>query len=205
MRAEFSASDDGLKIVASNYAGLIAGLALLVAAVALVILLDVRNRRAKRTAQNAEGSATDEGGSVEGVKPSGVVFDGAADNKRVSRTDIIKAQRLFRKKDMIIFGALLLCIILLFGFVVFGAPRGALSAVEIYFDGEKFFLTTYKRAGSNAKTAFTVSRRRKSATRFSYRWRPKRASTKSKSKATAKPKSLKATAAADSAKAPRMR
>lgn len=88
-----------------------------------MILLDVRNRRAKKAAQNTEGSATDEGGSVEGVKPSGVVFDGAAENKRVSRTDIIKAQRLFRKKDMIIFGALLLCIILLFAFVVFGAPR----------------------------------------------------------------------------------
>lgn len=154
MRAEFSASDDGLKIVASNYAGLIAGLALLVAAVALVILLDVRNRRAKKAAQNAEGSATDEGGSVEGVKPSGVVFDGAADNKRVSRTDIIKAQRLFRKKDMIIFGALLLCIILLFGFVVFGAPRGALSAVEIYFDGEKIFSYDVQTGGFECKDGF---------------------------------------------------
>ena len=154
LRAEFSASDDGLKIVASNYAGLIAGLALLVAAVALVILLDVRNRRAKKAAQNAEGSATDEGGSVEGVKPSGVVFDGAADNKRVSRTDIIKAQRLFRKKDMIIFGALLLCIILLFGFVVFGAPRGALSAVEIYFDGEKIFSYDVQTGGFECKDGF---------------------------------------------------
>ena len=46
------------------YTSLIAGLALLVAAVALVILLDVRNRRAKKAAQNTEGSATDEGLSL---------------------------------------------------------------------------------------------------------------------------------------------
>lgn len=150
VRAEFA--DGGLKIAAADYTALITGISLLVAAAALVVALDLRNRRAKKAASDKEkaGSSDDApqgGAALRQISKTAV--------KTRGRTELIKSQKLFCKRDLLVFGALALIIVLLFGFVIFGQPRGELFAVEIYFDGEQIFSYDVKSGEYACKNGFS--------------------------------------------------
>ena len=150
VRAEFA--DGGLKIAAADYAGLITGISLLVAAAALVVALDLRNRRAKKAASDKEKAGSSDyapqgGAALRQISKTTV--------KTRGRTELIKSQKLFCKRDLLVFGALALIIVLLFGFVIFGQPRGELFAVEIYFDGEQIFSYDVKSGEYACKNGFS--------------------------------------------------
>ena len=151
LRAEFS--DGGLKIAAANYAGLIIGVALLVAATALVVALDLRNRRAKKAVSENVNQAEDFNCAPQGSAALRQNSKTAVNTR--GRTELIKSQRLFFKRDLFVFGALALIIVLLFGFVIFGQPRGELFAVEIYFDGEQIFSYDVKSGEYVCKNGFS--------------------------------------------------
>lgn len=150
VRAEFA--DGGLKIAAADYAGLITGISLLVAAAALVVALDLRNRRAKKAASDKEKAE-----SSDDAPQGGAVLRQISKTavKTRGRTELIKSQKLFCKRDLFVFGALALTIVLLFGFVIFGQPRGELFAVEIYFDGEQIFSYDVKSGEYACKNGFS--------------------------------------------------
>ena len=151
LRAEFS--DGGLKIAAANYAGLIIGVSLLVAATALVVALDLRNRRAKKAVSENVNQAEDFNCAPQGSAALRQNSKTAVNTR--GRTELIKSQRLFFKRDLFVFGALALIIVLLFGFVIFGQPRGELFAVEIYFDGEQIFSYDVKSGEYVCKNGFS--------------------------------------------------
>ena len=119
----------------------------------LVVALDLRNRRAKKAVSENVNLAEDFNCAPQGSAALRQNSKNAVNTR--ARTELIKSQRLFFKRDLFVFGALALIIVLLFGFVIFGQPRGELFAVEIYFDGEQIFSYDEKRGEYVCKNGFS--------------------------------------------------
>lgn len=137
-RAEFT--NDGLKVLHGNYAGLVVGCSLLVAAAAIVVLLDIKNRRARKMSyghdeQSDIDSIDAKNHTVAAVQKT----ENISDVKVVGRAEIVKSQRFFCKKDIVIFAALALLIAVMFCLSLFGKSAGNLLKVKIFYESKQIF------------------------------------------------------------------